>query len=591
MCCEEQTTIQTGADKKVRLVTEKLNDILSLLDVEGVVADGVADDSAGFADAVDDGRALFLPSATIKIDTPLTLSASTVQIEGTGETSVLDFSGGGSLKLSTPPTVLPDLASDIEAGESVFTFDGAHGLAEGDVFFLYNPVDSSFVNMPGRPYYRDGAMFRVANVPSTTTAEIYGVAHRSFAASDVDCYQMAGGRIMLRNLRIIPPPSGIPIWIDGHHGVVLEDINCEAGAADTCIEILRCFDFSATRVKSTALAGDAYPIAIVNSQNGRISDCQLHSNRHCISMGGRDEAGSVPVRDILVSNCVFLNNPSLGFGATDTHGNCEDIAFINCTINCVANMGGRNIRYANCTIFGRPPSITPGDGGCVYGSETVGGTFEFSDCRFITYGNGLSFGTIYLDLENRKEDFTLLVKDCSIESLGSGASNVRMVMLGLGTSAGSHRVDTVIDGLVYIGSAAFAALGLAGSADISALSSHVIDRVRLPGGTLLLAASNAANYNAPLRLQELTGTVSMTATSGTSNTIASPITLRYAYPRVPQGDCSAVGGYNSNRMTYGTLYTLTSTQIRPMIESGDATAWSATANDRPVNWRAGIREL
>lgn len=580
---------QTGSNKQARTVLEKTNDTLSLADVTGIDMTGTTDSATGLSNAVADGRTIVMPNGTLKLDTDVTISASQLSLIGNGETSVIDMSDGGSITISTTPTAIPGLSADVTAGGNSFTFASAHGLAEGDVFILYNPTDSSYSSY--RTYYRDGAMFRVASVPTSTTVVIYGTSPRAFTAASVDCYKMAGGKVVIKGVRIIPPASGIPIQIDGHQGVVLEDIICDEGAADTGIDIWRCFDFSISRVQSTVLNGDAYPVIIANSQAGRISDCQLYSYRHCIGLGGRDGVCSVPVRDVIISDCSLYNNSASGEAAADIHGNCEDIVYNNCILNSVAKVGGRNVRYDGCTIFGRPPA-TFADGLCVSGSEVVGGTVELLNCRFITFGNGSTFGTIYADVSGRSQDLNFIVRNCTIVSRGSGASSVRMVMLALGSTAGSYRVDTHINGLTYVGSAAAQVLNLTGTADISSISSHIVEGVTAPSGTALLGATTAANYGAgvPLRLQKQTGTVTLSAASGTPQTVSSYITFRYSYPRAPQAFATAVGAVNSNRLAHGSMFALEATRLRVMIESGDQTNWSATA-DRVVSWSAELAEL
>lgn len=579
---------QTGANTDLRDILNKGNELVSVKDFTGVTMDGT-NDSAGFANAVADGRRLLIPAGTLKIDTDLTLSADTLYLEGQGETSVLDFSGGGSLSLTSAPVAIPDLSADLAAGENFLNYGSAHGLAKGDVVILFNPTPSSFATFVDRPYYYDGAMFRIAAVPTSTTAVIYGVAHRSFTAANFDCYKMTGGKVVLRNLRIIPPSSGTPVQIDGHQSVLLQDLLCDEGAADTAIEIRRCFDFEVSRITATCNGGDAYPVVIVNSQVGSISRCSLYSVRHSISMGGGGTVCAVPCRDVTVSENTLLNDATLGFGAADCHGNCEDIIFTQNVMNAALNPSGLNITVTNNIIYGRPPSIAA-DGGCVYSNEVVGGVFNISGNTFYTWGDGLSFGIIHLGVASRNRDFTLYAHDNVIVSRGASANQVRMFRLDLGSTAGSFRVDTDIQGLRYVGSAAFSVLALAESADISSISSHIIDGLSAPSGTSLIVASSAANYNAPLRLQQLQGSVTLTATSGTERTIASPINLRYLYPRTPNGGATATGQAVGDQLPQGSLFSLSSTQIQPQIATASTANFNATA-DRVVSWWCGISDL
>jgi hypothetical protein len=90
------------------------------------------------------------------------------------------------------------------------------------------------------------------------------------------------------------------------------------------------------------------------------------------------------------------------------------------------------------------------------------------------------------------------------------------------------------------------------------------------------------------------GYVTLTATSGTSFTVAAQQTYRYEYPRFPQ--CAVTTGqetallYNGNLPVIATAQRVNSTAITPAITSGSATNWTGT-NTVNCNWSVGIEEI
>lgn len=585
-------TKQTGSNKKDRTLTAKANDVLSLADFTGVDMTGATDSSTGFQNAIADGRALYIPDGVVKIDSDLVIAAASLGLVGSGKGSVLDFSGGGSLTIKSDPVRIADLASDLAGGGNVVAFATAHGLVKGDVFALWNPTDHSFGSSAWttRPYYRDGRMFRVAKVNSTTEVVICGVLPMAYAAANFQCWKMTGGRVSLRNFRIIPSASTmIQMRIDGYQGVKLVDLVADDGTANTAIELTRCYDFNVSNANSTASASDAYPVTISNCQNGTVFNCTLYSIRHAVALGGRDVSANVPTADVLVSHCRLLNDATLGIGASDAHGCCDNITYSHCIMEAGASVGGRNISLLHNVIYGRPPALFA-DGLCITGSEIVGGIYRFVGNRLITWGNGVSFGIVNLAVKDRTEDFMLIDQDNIIESRSASAA-LRMLMIDVGTVAGSFRVDVRCKNKMFRGAGAHSAVMLSNTADISALGSVSVEGLDAPAGTLLMGASNSANYTMPLRMSpRQTGQVTLTCTTGTTAAISGYINFRYPFPRVPAAFCTGGGAIVGNRQAVGHVFAVENTRIRPMLHSGDETNWTATA-DRVASWAAGIEDF
>jgi hypothetical protein len=466
-------TQQTGANTAVRTDLSKNNDIVSLTDFTGIDMSGATDSASGLADAIADGRTLLVPNGALKVDSNLVLSPSALVIEGNGKNSVIDFSGGGSLTIKSDPVAIPDLAENIVGGSDTAKFVSAHGLVEGDVFIVWNPTDYSFSSFD--TYSRDGRMFRVLEVIDSTNVRFYGVSPRTFTAASVDCYKLVGGPVTLRNIHIVPDPSGnLPIAVNGHQGVVIDGITVESGSLSYGISISRCFDFDIRLAGATVLdtgTGTCYPLIIGNSQNGRIRGGSFYSMRHSISFGGGNQTAAPPCADVLVHGLNLYNLGSSSVGAGDIHATCENITYSDCIMQSGFTLGGLNPTIKGCTIYGVSPSAVA-DGRCIYGSEIVGGVVSIINCRLVTWGDGASFGAIHLDVSNRNRDTLIISRGNTLENRGS-STTIRAHFVALGSTAGSYRIDTQIEDFSYQSSAALArVLNLGGTADVSAISRH-----------------------------------------------------------------------------------------------------------------------
>lgn len=558
----------------------------------GAKGDGTTNDQPSIQAAINSGVGLYATAGTYKVNSALLCSAETFLIHGDSDSTIFDFSSGGALNIISSVTSLPDMSANLSAGENAISFTSAHGLSRGDVIALYNPTDYSFA--PFRDYYRDGCMFRVADVPTASSIVTYGVSRSTYLSASIDLYKVNGGKVSLRSFKIIPPTTGLSVWIDAHQSVRVVDVEVVDGSDYSAIEFYRCFDVEFRSSKSEAVISDAYPVVIANCQKVTISSQALYSSRHSVAIGGRSGSASVPSRDIFVDGMIIENDGTLGVGAADIHGGCENVTYQNCHINSSANMGGKNSSYINCVIIGRPPSAYA-DGNCVFGSEVVGGVFRIEGCKFITYGDNQSFGCVYLGVDRITSDFRLVAKNNIIENRGSGSANARLFMLYVGDSSPpAYDISVEIDGLSYIAPSGFAVLSIIGANDVSGNSSYIIDNISGPSGLSLMVFSNSANSAAPMRMQRQCGSQSITATSGTSSTNGAVDNFRYPYPRLPAVFAGAGLdtniSYNNNRAIYPGIRQVTTTTIYPWIESGDATNWTSTVATR-VHWSAEISEI
>jgi hypothetical protein len=552
----------------------------------GADATGVADSASAIQAAIDTGRPVYVPNGTFKVNSALTTSAATFAMFGDNRNAVLDFSGGGSLSVSSTLTQISDLSAAITGGGNTATFTSAHGLALDDVFLVYNPTDFSFGL--ARDYYRNGSMFRVADVASATEVKMFGTAQRGFAAASVDVYKMNGGAVYLKDFRIIPSSGLITVNIVCHQYVRIDGVEVDEGTGDTAIQCQTCFDINITNVKSESLNGDSYPIALSNSQKAVITQCSLYSYRHCITLGGADVVGGVPTRDVLVSNCILMNNPLSNVGAADAHGNCENITYQGCTINAFVNLGGENCNVIGCTVYGRSPDSPDIDGGCIWANEVVGGTYTFKDNRFVSYGNWTLRGCIYFVADETLASLNIVCTNNSFENKSATPTDTRLVHVFAGNTGDTPVGDlaVVIDGLVNKQSVAGnAVLWIQGSLDRSNTAEYIVDNITAPSGTRLMIHNGGSNNElAKMRLQRQAYTVDVNTPSGSAQTNATTWTYRYPYPRRPVVSCStgpnsstgSASAVKGGKIVIPFVQACSSTITNLGIASGDGTNFTST---------------
>lgn len=550
----------------------------------GADASGNTDSTAAIQAAINTGRPVYIPAGTFRVNSALTTSATTFAMFGDSRDAVLDFSGGGTLSIASTLTQLPDLSASIVGGENTASFVSAHGLSQDDVFMVYNPTDYSFGRH--RAYYRDGCMFNVAAVVSTTQLKTFGVSPRTFTAASVDVYKIDGGPVYLKNFRIIPSSAAVTLQVDCHSYVRIEGIEIDEGTGDTSIQLKRSFDCSVKNVKATSLNGDSYPLSIANSQKVVVTDCSLYSYRHCVTTGGGNWIGAVPTRNMLVSNCILLNNPASNVGAADSHGNTATITYSNCIINAFANLSGFDVSLIGCTVYGRPPSNPDPDGGCLYSSEVVGGNYIIKDNTFISFGVQTLRGALYFVANEISASLNVVCTNNTFTNSGASVTNTRLVHVFVGntgaTPGGSVRV--VIDGLTNNQSTAGnSILWIQGSLDISGSAEYIVDNITAPSGTRLFICNSSSNNElALMRLQRQAYTVTVNTPSGSIFTNAPTWTYRYPYPRNPVIQCStgsstgaSASSVKGGKVVIPFVYGYSETIANLGISSGDGTNFTS----------------
>ena len=584
---------QTIDISKINDLDNKLNEVQVYARDFGVVADGITDDSVALQNTINAaaGRPIILPNAKINVASRITYSGE-LNLRGSGSTTEIDLSNGGELRFERTLLNIPDLSANIRKGTSTVDFVSAHNLSEGDVFIVYNPTDYSWAKY--RNYYRDGCMFKVDRVTSANQVKIFGVSPDTYNASAMRNFKLRGQGINLENFKIIPnPESTLQVVIDGHQKVNINNVTIPRGSMYTGIEVHRCYELNVDLLNAEVVNGDAYPISISNTQKVTISQSALYSARHAIALGGRTGNGCVPTRDVLIDQCILMNRSENGIGVADMHGNCTDVTYSNCILNTGAIMAGKNVKYENCTIYGRDPDFFA-DGNCIFGGEVVGGFFEIEDCRFITTGNGRAFGIVHFSITDLEYNFNLNIKDCSVENTGDNTS-IRFLVMAFGDLSGhNHKINISVTGLRSSNELA-QIFNIAGQANIEGRASLIIDDLRIPGTTSFFGSTNPVNFNIPMRLQRQSGIVTVNTVSGRRDTNAETQYFKYRYPRPPVATVVAnmvdESPQNSTESIIGGVRTTKKSYIIPNLHTSNTDIFWSSEVSANIMWTVGIDEI
>lgn len=476
------------AGDTLRTAQDKLREFISVADFAG--ADDMAKLEAAAAAVSATGGTLYIPPAGIDISEAVNIPA--VNIDAAGPIRMVDT---GAITMGEAVSAIPDLAADIAAGDYSAEFVTAHGLTPGSVFGVHNQTDGSF--SPARDEYQDGQRFRVIEAPTSTTVRFEEPAKRLFDKDLVDCFVLNSGSAFLKNIHIDPTGSTAEVLFlcDGVNSLQVSNMTCGRGATRTVLQIHRCF---AITVQTPALQShdelnDTYPLIMSNSGKYVIfAGANQQSSRHAVAHGGGSGLGCIPNADGKIIGGIFSNDPVLGVGSAEAHGNCEDIIYTACDMHGGFNPGGRNIRAIDCRITGRDPALFP-DGLCVNSVEVTGGDIVLDRADIVTAGNGDEFGIIFLSLVNLAGDVRIFIRNPRMIYNGTTIGDVRLVQLEVGPDPWSgHKIEVFIEDPDWPRDLAgpFTALVISGLADVSAdLFVTYRGADRFPAGTQLIAAT------------------------------------------------------------------------------------------------------
>jgi hypothetical protein len=296
-----------------------------------------------------------------------------------------------------------------------------------------------------------------------------------------------------------------------------------------------------------------------------------------------------------VIGSTFSNDIISGVYSADMHGNMEDCYYQDCTIYNGAGWAGMDNGYDNCSITAQS------NGSVIYASEIKGGLLYLRNSKLLTAsdpsdnsrgvvdvgGNSTAIGTF------TDETLSIIVENCYIEApdLSAGSEFVKVVNAGTAVNINIY-IDGIRANVNAMGSVLRTNLD-SGTANSQAI---VVDNIsNFPSGTFLHTAQGSHYLNTPHRLMSQTGYLTMTATSGTTSTVADVQDYQYVYPRIPQAVVSVgsntIGFSNGSGQNVGaTIYQIREEGIRPALVSTSNANWTSTAT-MTVNWIVELSEI
>ena len=565
----------------------------------GAVGDGVTNDAAAFAAAIaavaSTGQSIYVPAGTYVIGSALT-STGHLNMFGDGDKSILDFSGatiaGSCITVSGALTQIQDITSASIYGLTV-TFASAPSLAVADVFCIY----STDLWNSARAYYYSGEWCEVKGV-SGSNATITNPLYDSYVAANVEVYKMASKTVSFRNLRLVGGANTFGLLkVQFCNQPKIENLSCY-NENYQAVEFDRCYNIEATNCymynKGTGTLDD-YGLLFSNCQKFKVIGGDYYARRHGVTIGGGDYICAVTNREMRVIGATISNDILSAVYAADMHGNMEDCYYQDCTIYNGAGWAGMDNGYDNCAITAQS------NGSVIYAGEIKGGMLYVRNSKLLTAsdpsanvrgiidvgGNSTAIGTF------TDETLSLIVENCYIKAPNLSASSDFMKVVNAGSTV---NVNIYIDGVRANVNAMGSVLRTnldSGTANSQAI---VVDNIsNFPSGTSLHAAQGSHYLNIPHRLMSQTGSLLMTATSGTKSTTSTTENYLYVYPRIPQAVVSVgsntTGFSNSAGENIGaTIFQIREEGIRLSLVSTSNANWTATAN-MTVNYIAELSEV
>jgi len=279
-------------------------------------------------------------------------------------------------------TALPKLTA-ASIGDLTLNFASAHGLAPGDLFCIYNPVDSSYA--PGhRVAYHAGEYCRVARVTSTTQVVLDSPLYATYVAESMDYYKMGAGSFHICGDLVIKGSDTLNS-LRAFRGYQLMDADLTGLTAispigPSAIELRQCVnvtgDVTGMQLALSGLGVD-YGLSLVGCQDIHMSGYFLGS-RHGITTGSYGLPGDVVNRNIQIEGTAKTTFQG-SVAALNLHGNTEHFSFSGFSYGGVELAG--NFSKIRGTIFGAST------GYCVWFGELSGHDHDIAGCTLRTLSN------------------------------------------------------------------------------------------------------------------------------------------------------------------------------------------------------------
>lgn len=334
-----------------RNLTAKLCDWVSVKDF-GAVGDGVTDDTAAFQAAVSAASAIFVPSGTYKITSPITVPSNR-QIRCSNSTYFTSQAGAGKIfyVAGSWGTAYPLTVNAASGATSVTLSTGdAANFSAGDWVQIYSN------GLYDNASYGDAKMGEIVQVESSASGLISlksPLASGAYLTADTAMLRKC---TFVQNVQIIGGQfvgdSNPAVFITAIY--VLLGYRCRIsgsraqycnGNAFNIRDSLFC-SVENVHVKDSLSPGTGYGVNFTDScQDCTVVDSTFTRCRHAVTNTSSDKG---VCRRITYQNLKSYNTINTG-DAFDTHSNADDILFLNC-ISYDSSSAGFNIECASAKL-------------------------------------------------------------------------------------------------------------------------------------------------------------------------------------------------------------------------------------------------
>lgn len=361
-----------------------------------------------------------LPYTYITTETVLFINSSDIQ----WNQMVVDGNAGGTwtdnaiVKSQGAITLITGgLAANLTKGVSIIVqFVFPHGLAENDVFCIYDRRDSIF--NPAHTYYRSGEDCKVLSIVDPNTVRLWSPVWHDYNTANCDVYKLTPHEVNWENLTVIAPTTGFITPIKVQFGTRTRMKMCYGRKSNyTSLSFDRCYDtilYGDNVDVNPLVAASKYGVIFGNCQEFQILGGQYNAVRHAVLIGGDDFICCIPNRNgYLGGGASFKNDPNTsGVPCLDVHGNAENIRYEDCNVYGGASFNGKDIFYRKVNFLGADVSI---GAMVVGGSECLGGILSVENC-YLQASGAYALGMVrgFGDATNLQFDAHLIVKDNSM---------------------------------------------------------------------------------------------------------------------------------------------------------------------------------
>lgn len=497
----------------------------------GVEMNASTDQATAFQAMLDAGFEEIYVSDSVRLDSDVTCDHN-ICLRGPGK---LDFTNGnGQMSMAGSATQISDLSANVPKRSRTLSLVSATAVSAFSLLLLYNPTDYSWSGH--RASYREGEYVRSHSV-SGNDVTIYGKTYDAYTAANMDVYLINGIRVFIEGITVLPNQvnSKAAIKVDYGDGVRISGVKGWGGLY-SIIELQRCFDIHAeapTVMNNSPVVGDEYGLVFSNCQNFTVTGPGFNATRHTIAIGGGDYVGCVPTREGVINGCILGN--AYDTGAGDAHGCSDHITYIGCSFRNQAVLGGRNQKWIACTFLGDSTAAGP----ALFGSEIVGGFYEFIDPVIISDGSGVN-GYIQLiaygpgntptGVEGLRDNLDVIVSNALFDVAGGVSGKCIQV----DSRANTKKATVTVRGVRVARATTMQAVAFVRDSTGAALPSDgiVVDDITGPNGMALLV-NDSSIANVPLRLMDQTVSETVACTSGSRQATGGGVGFRYPYPKIP----------------------------------------------------------